>query len=67
MRELNRPLGLELSLDGPKTLSGLVVEYLKDIPETGVCLRIAGVTMKIGHTQDRRIKIGKLFRPAEAV
>lgn len=66
LRELNRLLGLELPLDGPKTLSGLVIEYLQDIPETGVCLRIAGVAMEIIQTQDRRIKIVKLFRPAEA-
>ncbi|HTY03698.1 MAG TPA: CNNM domain-containing protein [Rhodocyclaceae bacterium] len=63
LRELNRVLALDLPVDGPKTLSGLVVEYLQDIPETGVCLRVAGVAMEIVQTQDRRIKIVKLFRP----
>ncbi len=63
LRELNRRLGLDLPLDGPKTLSGLIVEYLQDIPETDVCLRIGGVAMEIVQTQDRRIKIVKLFRP----
>lgn len=64
LRELNRRLGLELPLDGPKTLSGLIVEYLQDIPEADICLRIGGVAMEIVQTQDRRIKIVKLFRPA---
>lgn len=63
LRELNRLLGLELPLDGPKTLSGLIVDYLQDIPEADVCLRIAGVAMEIVQTQDRRIKIVKLYRP----
>jgi Mg2+/Co2+ transporter CorB len=67
LRELNRLLGLELPLDGPKTLSGLVVEYLQEIPETGVCLRIAGVAMEIVQTQDRRIKIVKLFQPTKVM
>jgi Mg2+/Co2+ transporter CorB len=66
LRELNRLLGLDLPLEGPKTLSGLVIEYLQDIPEAGVCLRVAGVAMEIVQTQDRRIKIVKLFRPTLA-
>jgi Mg2+/Co2+ transporter CorB len=66
LRELNRLLGIFLPLEGPKTLSGLIVEYLQEIPETGVCLRIAGVAMEIVQTQDRRIKIVKLFRPIES-
>jgi Mg2+/Co2+ transporter CorB len=63
LRQLNRLLDLELPLDGPKTLSGLIVEYLRDIPETDVGLRIANVAMEIVQTQDRRIKIVKLHRP----
>jgi magnesium and cobalt exporter, CNNM family len=66
LREMNRLLGLELPLDGPKTLSGLIVDQLQDIPETEVCLRIAGVAMEIVHTQDRRIKVVKLYRPEKA-
>lgn len=64
LRELNRLLAIDLPLDGPKTLSGLIIEHLQDIPESGVCLRIHGVAMEIVQTQDRRIKIVKLFRPA---
>jgi Mg2+/Co2+ transporter CorB len=67
LRELNRLLGLDLPLLGPKTLSGLIVEYLREIPESGVCMRIAGVAMEIVQTQDRRIKIVKLFRPDKSM
>jgi Mg2+/Co2+ transporter CorB len=63
LRELNRLLDIDFPLDGPKTLSGLIIEYLQDIPETDVCLRISGVAMEIVQTQNRRIKIVKLYRP----
>jgi Mg2+/Co2+ transporter CorB len=63
LRELNRLLGLSLPLNGPKTLNGLIVEYLREIPEADVCLRIGDVDMEIVQTLDRRIKMVKLFRP----
>lgn len=63
LREINRALGIALPVDGPKTLNGLIVEYLQDIPELGVGLRIAGVPMEIVQTEDRRIKTVKLYRP----
>lgn len=63
LRELNRKLGLGLPLDGPKTLSGLIVDYLQDIPESGMSVRIGGVPMEIVHTQDRVIRTVRIFRP----
>lgn len=65
LRELNRSLGLEFSLDGPKTLNGLILEHLQDIPEVGLGLRIADVAMEIVQTQDRRIKMVRLHRPGQ--
>ena len=64
LRELNRSLGLNLPLDGPKTLNGLILEYLGDIPESGLCIRIGDVPMEIVQAQDRRIKMVRLYRPA---
>ena len=63
LRELNRKLGLALPLDGPKTLNGLILEHLQDIPGAGVALKIADVPMEIVQTQDRVIKTVRLFRP----
>jgi len=63
LRELNRKLGLALPLDGPKTLNGLILEHLQDIPDSGVALKIAEVPMEIVQTQDRVIKTVRLFRP----
>lgn len=63
LRSLNRELDLDLPVDGPKTLNGLILEHFEDIPEAGVSVRIAGVAMEIVQTQDRRIKVVKVQRP----
>ncbi len=63
LREINRKLGLSLPLDGPKTLNGLILEYLQDIPESGVSVKIGAVPMEIVQTQDRVIKTVRLFKP----
>ena len=64
LRELNRMLDLDFPLDGPRTINGLIVEHLQDIPEVGVGVRVGGVPMEIVQTQDRKIKMVRLHRPA---
>ena len=66
LREINRLLGLDLPIDGPKTLNGLILEHLRDIPEIGVGLRIKGVAMEIVQTENRRVKIVRIYRPEHA-
>ncbi|MGA8863344.1 MAG: HlyC/CorC family transporter [Gallionella sp.] len=61
LRELNRKLGLHLPLDGPKTLNGLILDHLEDIPETGTSLKIAGYPIEIIQTQDRIVKVARIF------
>ena len=61
LRELNRKLGLHLPLDSAKTLNGLILEHLEDIPETGTSLKIAGYPIEIIQTQDRIVKVVRLF------
>ncbi len=63
LRDINRKLGLNLPVNGPKTLNGLIVEYLQDIPETGLSMRIANVPIEVIQTQDRLVKMARLFRP----
>jgi len=65
VREVNRALGLDLPTDGPKTLNGLILEHLQDIPEADVSMKIAGVPMEIVHAQGRSVKTVRLFRPHE--
>ena len=66
LRELNRKLGYRFPLDGPKTLNGLILEHLRDIPEPATSLRIAGHRMDIVQTQDRVVKSVRLTAPAAA-
>jgi Mg2+/Co2+ transporter CorB len=66
LRELNRVLGLNLPLEGPKTLNGLILEHLEDIPESGVSIKVEGVPIEVLQTEDRRIKTVRLFRPQAA-
>ncbi|HUW37589.1 MAG TPA: CNNM domain-containing protein [Rhodocyclaceae bacterium] len=63
LRELNRALDLNFPLDGPKTLNGLILEHLQDIPESGLSVKIGGVPMEIVQTQDRRIRMVRVFQP----
>jgi len=67
VREVNRALGLELPLDGPRTLNGLIIEQLQDIPEADVSIKIGSVPMEIVHAQGRTVKTVRIFKPVESV
>jgi Mg2+/Co2+ transporter CorB len=64
LRDLNRKLGLNLPLDGPKTLNGLIIEHLQELPESGVSLRIDDVTLEILSVQDRTVRSVRLQKLA---
>lgn len=61
LRDLNRKLGMNFPLDGAKTLNGLILEHLQDIPEAGTSLKIADYPIEIIQTQDRVVKVAKIF------
>jgi Mg2+/Co2+ transporter CorB len=67
VREVNRALGLSLPTDGPKTLNGLIVEHLQDIPEADVSIKVGNVPMEIVHAQGRTIKTVRIFKPIQIV
>jgi len=56
IRELNRALNIALQTDGPKTLNGLVLEYLEDIPQPGTSLLLSGYPIDIVQTQGNLVK-----------
>jgi len=66
LRELNRKLGFQFALDGPKTLNGLILEHLQDIPVPGTSVKIAGQPLEIVQTQDRVVKIVRVYPPTPA-
>ncbi len=61
LRELNRKLGLHFPLNGAKTLNGLILDHLEDIPEAGTSLKIANYPIEIIQTQDRIVKVARIF------
>jgi Mg2+/Co2+ transporter CorB len=67
VRELNRALDLNLPTEGPKTLNGLILEQLRDIPEANVSMKIGEVAMEIVHAQGRTIRTVRILRPQAVV
>ncbi len=60
LRDLNRKLGMHFPLGGAKTLNGLILEHLQDIPEAGTSLKIADYPIEIIQTQGRVVKVVKI-------
>ena len=56
IRTLNTALKMKLSIDGPKTLNGLITEQLETIPETGISLLLDGHPVEIIQIRDNRVK-----------
>ena len=63
LRTLNRRLGTQFPLDGPKTMNGLIIEHLGDIPEAGIAFRLDGQQIEVLQTQDRAVKVVRLLAP----
>ncbi len=61
LRDLNKKLKLNLPSDGPRTLNGLVLEHFQDIPEANASFKISNHILEIVQTQDRVVKIVKIF------
>jgi Mg2+/Co2+ transporter CorB len=56
IRELNKELEWQFPTEGPKTLNGLILEYLEDIPEANISLRIAGYPIEVLEMKDNMVK-----------
>ena len=56
IRDINRSQEWELPIDGPKTISGLIVELLETIPEPNTCLKISGYPIEIVEADDNRVR-----------
>ncbi len=63
LRELNRWLHLSLPTRGPKTLNGLILEILEEIPEGDVCMKIGDVMLEVMRSDDQAVRTVKLFKP----
>lgn len=63
LRDINKQLNLNFPLDGPKTLNGFLLEFLQDIPEANVSMKINDCVLEIVQVQNQAIKVVKLISP----
>ena len=61
LRVLNRKAGFSFPLDGPKTINGLLLEQLEDIPESGTSLIVAEHPIEILQVQNRMVKVVRIL------
>jgi Mg2+/Co2+ transporter CorB len=61
IRELNRAMRWTLPKQGPKTLNGLIIDYLETIPQPGTSLKLSGYPLEIIQTDDKAVKTVKLL------
>lgn len=61
IREFNRATGWLLPTDGPKTLSGVVIEELQTIPEIGTCLKLERYPLEVTAVKDNKIEFIRVF------
>lgn len=60
LREVNRRLGACLPVDGPRTLSGLIVERLESIPEAGAQLRVGAASIEVLQVAGNAVRTARL-------
>jgi len=61
LRVLNRKAGFDFPLEGPKTINGLLLESLEDIPEAGTTLSVDDHPVEILQVQNRMVKVVKIL------
>jgi len=68
LRDLNRRLGWGLPTEESRTLNGLIVEYLEDIPEPGTSLMLNGYMVEVLRTRGTAVDVARIrpMTPAPA-
>ena len=61
VREFNRLTGWELPQRGPRTINGLIIEYLESLPNAGTAVLIADYPIEIIMVKDKRVKTARIF------
>ncbi|NUY56841.1 MULTISPECIES: HlyC/CorC family transporter [unclassified Salinivibrio] len=61
IRDLNKSLNWTLPTDGPRTLNGLILEHLEDIPKSRLSIEIDGHHIEIVDVADNMIKQVKVL------
>lgn len=65
LRSLNRSLGWKLPTDGPKTVNGLLLEKLENIPQAGRQVEIGGYLFEITETRSNAVRATRVRPPVK--
>ena len=60
IREINRHLHLQLPTQGAKTISGFIIDELREIPIGNCCLKINGFIIEVKKVENNMIKLVKI-------
>jgi Mg2+/Co2+ transporter CorB len=60
IRVLNKTLGWDLPTDGPRTLNGLILEFLETIPQPGTGLKLGNLSVEILQTAENSVKTARI-------
>ena len=63
LRELNKTQQWQLPQDGPKTLSGLIIEHLEFIPQATCCLVISDYRIEVIKVFKNTVRIARITPP----
>lgn len=61
VRELNRVTHWSLPTEGPKTLNGLIIEYMETIPEPGTSIKLHGHILEIIQRDENTVKFVRFY------
>ena len=66
VRSLNRTMGWKLPLGSARTLNGLILEQLEDIPKPGTTLQLRQYVLEIAQTKANAVKMVRIRPPGNA-
>jgi len=62
IRDLNKKLNLKLPTNGPITISGLIIEFLENIPDTNTSFKMYETKFEIINIYGQKIKKVKIYK-----
>lgn len=65
LREINRHIGIEFESEDAKTLSGLIIEEIENLPQGPCCIKYNNILLEITNIRDNKIVSIKLTTNTE--
>jgi Mg2+/Co2+ transporter CorB len=66
LRDINRQLQWNLPTENAKTVNGLIIDHLEDIPDAATCFRIGNYTIEIVQSRDTSVYVARLMNLNQA-